>query len=241
MFAPTLHLLRPAAVLRSAVRNVSIAAGPARINPTASPSAFVRNGHRFASTASTSKLHQASVRSSVHQSLAISSAFRNASSTSSRTIIAAGAATTCVFGPLILSRSAVGSAGLFSSRHIAHCAPATPDAAQDEPLINSKELTFGTAMGLCSGYLVKKLGKLMMLVVGLGFVSLQLLANSGYVKVNWVLVESKFMDRFDVDKDGKVTMNDAKHGFRWLIGLLTNNFQFKSTFVGGFVLGFRYG
>ena len=109
------------------------------------------------------------------------------------------------------------------------------------PWINSKELTFGMAMGLCSGYLLKKLGKMVMLVVGLGFVSLQLLANSGYITVNWVKVERKFKSQFDLDQDGQVTLNDAKHGFRGLLELLTRNFQFKSTFAGGFVLGFRYG
>lgn len=110
-----------------------------------------------------------------------------------------------------------------------------------EPLINSKELTFGAAMGLCSGYLFKKLGKMMMLVVGLGFVWLQLLASSGYIQVNWVKVEHKFKQQFDLDNDGKVTMNDAKHGFRAIIEMLTRNFQFKSTFAGGFFLGFKYG
>lgn len=115
------------------------------------------------------------------------------------------------------------------------------DGLKKEPLINSKELTFGMAMGLCSGYLFKKLGKLMMLVVGLGFVSLQLLVNSGYIQVNWKKIERRFVDQFDVDRDGKVTVNDAKHGFRWLMNLLTKNFQFKSTFVGGFVLGFKHG
>ncbi|KAI7824132.1 FUN14 family-domain-containing protein [Gamsiella multidivaricata] len=172
---------------------------------------------------------------------------------SSRTLIAAGATTTCIFGPLIWARA------FGSFRNVAHCAPATPSNPKlanigqtppystsripndKDPLINSKELTFGAAMGLCSGYLFKKLGKMFVLVAGLGFVCLQLLANSGYVHVNWILIESRFKDKFDLDKDGKVTVNDAKHGFNWIIDLLTRNFQFKSTFAGGFYLGFRYG
>ncbi|KAF9953514.1 FUN14 domain-containing protein 1 [Mortierella alpina] len=184
--------------------------------------------------------------SSVLGSNAIQAAFKRAGSgiaaTSSGTLIGAGAATTCIFGPLIYSRSVVGLglSSTSSSRYVAHCA-ASPNGYQKEPLINTKELTFGMAMGLCSGFLFKKLGKMMMLVVGLGFVSLQMLTSSGYVQVNWALIERRFKDQFDVDRDGKVTMNDAKHGFRWLMELLTRNFQFKSTFVGGFVMGFRYG
>ncbi|KAF9574707.1 FUN14 domain-containing protein 1 [Mortierella alpina] len=196
-------------------------------------------------------------RSSVLGSNAIQAAFKRAGSgiaaISSGTLIGAGAVTTSIFGPLIYSRSIVGRglSSTSSSRCVAYCAPATPigvrtntyDAYgyQKEPLINTKELTFGMAMGLCSGFLFKKLGKMMMLVVGLGFVSLQMLTSSGYVQVNWALIERRFKEQFDVDRDGKVTMNDAKHGFRWLMELLTRNFQFKSTFVGGFVMGFRYG
>ncbi|KAF9426243.1 hypothetical protein BGZ76_002846 [Entomortierella beljakovae] len=170
MFATTVNILRPVAVLRGAIRNFAIA------NPESSralmktcPSTFVRQTQRFSSTSTSKYLNE------------------------------------------------------------------------KEPLIDTKELTFGMAMGLCSGFLVKKLGKMMMIVIGLGFVTLQLLSSSGYIQVNWPMIERKFKAKFDVDRDGKVTANDARHGFRWLIGLLTTNFQFKSTFVGGFVLGFRYG
>ena len=116
----------------------------------------------------------------------------------------------------------------------------TPPGGKD-PIINTKELSFGTAMGVCSGYLFKKLGKMFLLVAGLGFVTLQMLANAGYIQVNWILIESQFKDKFDLDKDGKVTAKDAQHGFKWLMDMLTKNFQFKSTFAGGFYLGFRYG
>jgi len=91
-------------------------------------------------------------------------------------------------------------------------------------------------MGLCSGYLFKKLGKLMMLVVGFGFVWLQLLTSSGHIQVNWPLIERRFKETFDADGDGKITLNDARYGFRWLMQLLTKNFQFKATYVGGYLL-----
>ncbi|KAF9103084.1 hypothetical protein BGX27_010739 [Mortierella sp. AM989] len=248
MFASTVHMLRPTAFFRSAVRNVTAISEPARVMHATSPSAFVRQTQRFNSS-SASKLYHHTPRSSAFQSLAVSSAFKNNTtatfSSSSRTFIAAGATMTCVFGPLIFARSGM-SSNAFASRRVAHCAAASrppydPYLLEKEPLIDTKELTFGMAMGLCSGFLVKKLGKMMMLVVGLGFVSLQFLASSGIIQVNWVAIEKKFKSRFDVDRDGKVTSKDARHGFRWLTGILTNNFQFKSTFVGGFVLGFRYG
>ncbi|KAF9363750.1 FUN14 domain-containing protein 1 [Mortierella sp. NVP85] len=139
-----------------------------------------------------------------------------------------------------------------SSRHVVHCAAATnrpgaysspelDDLLEKEPIFKTKELTFGMMMGLCSGYLFKKLGKLMMLVVGFGFVWLQLLAGSGYIQINWPLIERRFKETFDADGDGKITLNDARYGFRWLMELLTKNFQFKATYVSGYVLGFHYG
>ncbi|KAF9169373.1 hypothetical protein BGX20_010405, partial [Mortierella sp. AD010] len=164
------------------------------------------------------------------------------------TLLATGATTTFVFGPLIFARSSFGmGSNAFSSRRVAHCAAAVPRPPYDpylqekEPWIDTKELTFGMAMGLCSGFLMKKLGKMMMLVVGLGFVCLQFLASNDYVKINWAKIERTFKSKLDVDKDGKVTSKDAGRGFRWLIGILTTNFQFKSTFIGGFILGVRYG
>ncbi|KAF9915131.1 FUN14 domain-containing protein 1 [Lobosporangium transversale] len=237
-------MLRPAAILRStALRNATLITEPVCIRSSSPLTSFAQQSSvRFTSTA-ISKSNQDTPRS-IFRSLAISSAFRNAGAKtptlSFNTWVAAGTATTCIFGPLIMSRSPLAGSGLFnSSRYVAHCAAVTP--ALDESLINTKELTFGMAMGLCSGYLFKKLGKMMMLVVGVQFVWLQLLASAGYVQVNWTKVERRFKDHFDVDGDGKITMNDAKHVFSWLLRLLTHNFQFKSTFVTGYILGFRYG
>ncbi|KAG0272450.1 FUN14 domain-containing protein 1 [Linnemannia exigua] len=244
------HSIRPVAMLRTSIRHIpASSAGPV----TLIRQQLTQQQHRFASSSS-GVASAAFQRPSVFQTSAFSTAFKSAATTgvASRTMVGAGAATACLVGPLIYSRSMVASSmsassGSYFVPRVAHCAPALVGVRYDdyglkkEPLINSKELTFGMAMGLCSGYLFKKLGKLMMLVVGLGFVSLQLLVNSGYIQVNWKKIERRFVDQFDVDRDGKVTANDAKHGFRWLMTLLTKNFQFKSTFVGGFVLGFKHG
>ncbi|KAK3827994.1 MAG: FUN14 family-domain-containing protein [Benniella sp.] len=120
-------------------------------------------------------------------------------------------------------------------------APPARNPLDKDSFLRSKEISFGSAMGVCSGYLFKKLGKMFVLVAGLGYVTLQMLANAGYIQVNWMLIESRFNDKLDLDRDGKVTVKDAKYGLNWITDLLTRNVQFKSTFVGGFYLGFRYG
>lgn len=43
----------------------------------------------------------------------------------------------------------------------------------NKPIFNRGELTFGTFLGLCTGYLVKKVGKIFAAFVGTGFVFLQ--------------------------------------------------------------------
>ncbi|KAF7723441.1 hypothetical protein EC973_002040 [Apophysomyces ossiformis] len=47
-----------------------------------------------------------------------------------------------------------------------------------QSLFHKGELTFGTFLGFCTGYLIKKVGKLFLMAVGVGFVFLQV--NSGH-------------------------------------------------------------
>lgn len=47
------------------------------------------------------------------------------------------------------------------------------------------QMGFGGVMGYCSGLAFRKAGKLVGVVVGIGFIGAQLAASSGYVEVNW--------------------------------------------------------
>jgi uncharacterized membrane protein (Fun14 family) len=76
--------------------------------------------------------------------------------------------------------------------------------------------------------------------VGTCYVFLQYLANLGYVTIHWDRVEQKYNRHMDVDKDGKVTNRDVQSKWNTLIAVLTNNIQFKSTFLAGFYVGLRY-
>ncbi|GJJ67848.1 hypothetical protein EMPS_00194 [Entomortierella parvispora] len=256
MLPSSLGLLRHSAAIstsvstafRASIGHARPCTNTAAVRPLVWQSKSPLHQIRFASTNSSAGFRRNAAQSSLVSQVA---GLKSAGPSTARINgwIGTGAATTCLFGPLIWNKVAMMHPGLAPTARVAHCAAATKTAPYDfekefdtkEPWINSKELTFGMAMGLCSGYLVKKLGKMAMLVVGLGFVSLQLLANQGYITVNWAKIERKFKSKFDLDQDGQVTLNDAKHGFRGLLELLTRNFQFKSTFAGGFVLGFRYG
>lgn len=44
---------------------------------------------------------------------------------------------------------------------------------ENNPIIHKGEISFGAVLGLCTGYFIKKVGKLFALMIGLGFVFLQ--------------------------------------------------------------------
>ncbi|KAJ3391360.1 hypothetical protein HDU84_006105 [Entophlyctis sp. JEL0112] len=58
-------------------------------------------------------------------------------------------------------------------------------------------------LGACSGFAAKKIAKGAGLTIGLGFMGLQALAYTGFVKVDWSKVESALVKKLDADGDGK--------------------------------------
>lgn len=47
------------------------------------------------------------------------------------------------------------------------------DAEVSKSLFHGGELSFGAVLGVCTGYLIKKVGKLFALAIGAGFIFLQ--------------------------------------------------------------------
>ncbi|MGC8876449.1 FUN14 domain-containing protein [Thermus sp.] len=89
------------------------------------------------------------------------------------------------------------------------------------------QMTFGGLAGYAVGYVFKKVGRLLALLLGLSFMALQLLAQGGYVQVDWNRIQK-----------------DVEPIFRlWerLLSTLTYNLPFGASFVGGFFLGLRAG
>ncbi|KAL9560584.1 hypothetical protein PS6_000039 [Mucor atramentarius] len=115
------------------------------------------------------------------------------------------------------------------------------NAHHNKPIFNKGELTFGTFLGICTGFLVKKVGKIFAAFVGTGFVFLQYLSQQGYVTIHWDRLEGGYTNALDLDKDGKVSKRDLTSRWQKFVNFLTNNLQFKSTFLIGFYAGIRYG
>lgn len=77
------------------------------------------------------------------------------------------------------------------------------------------KLSFGALMGYCSGIALKKVGKAVAFIVGIGFIGLQTASSSGYIAVDW----SKFLDdlkmKVDENKDGVIDGEDVKVRRAW--------------------------
>ena len=94
-------------------------------------------------------------------------------------------------------------------------------------------MTFGGAAGLVVGYTAKKVAKGFALVLGLGFILIQVLSYYGFITVNWGGVEARATSLW-MDSHGESLPNRF-----W--EMLTSNLPFGGTFVAGFMIGFHKG
>ncbi|KAI8335583.1 FUN14 family-domain-containing protein [Chlamydoabsidia padenii] len=115
------------------------------------------------------------------------------------------------------------------------------DIDAKQTLVRKGELSFGVFLGFCTGYLIKKVGKLFALMVGASFIFLQYLSLKGFIIIRWDRLEGNYNRQLGVDKDGKVTVKSVRSKWNGFVGFLTHNLQFKSTFLVGLYGGIRYG
>ncbi|KAJ3130998.1 hypothetical protein HK100_007030 [Physocladia obscura] len=106
---------------------------------------------------------------------------------------------------------------------------------------DATEISVATLVGACSGFAVKKIAKGTGLVIGVGFLSLQALSYSGFVKIDWPKIESAIVKRLDADGDGQLTQKDFKLMGLRLIHNLTSDIPSAGGFSAAFFVGFRYG
>lgn len=95
------------------------------------------------------------------------------------------------------------------------------------------QLTFGGLTGYAVGYALKKVGRALAIVLGLFFVALQLLAQAGYVQVDWTRIQR--------DVEPFLQQPGLQGLWERLLSTLTHNLPFGASFVGGLLLGLRAG
>jgi len=107
--------------------------------------------------------------------------------------------------------------------------------AKAKPIIAN--IGVGSIVGFTSGMAMKKVGKALAVVIGTGFIGLQLASTMGYIEVKWDNVAKNAKNRMDVNKDGVLDKEDVKEWWTRLKKLLT----YKLPSAGGFSVGFLYG
>ena len=100
---------------------------------------------------------------------------------------------------------------------------------------------FGGVMGYCSGVAFQKVGRALAVVIGTGFVGLQLATGLGYIEVHWDKMVDHAKLTMDVNKDGKLNTDDAKEWWKRLKKILVHKIPSSGGFSVGFLYGVRYG
>jgi uncharacterized membrane protein (Fun14 family) len=133
------------------------------------------------------------------------------------------------------------------------------------------QLSLGSVCGFCSGYALKKVGKTAAFIFGIGFISLQTVriiqqsqqsTNTPLISnqllpslpssssttttttpplIDWVKVENAMIKIFDIDGDGKVSLNDIRTLTSRLVSSLSLGIPSTSAFAAAFFLGIRWG
>jgi uncharacterized membrane protein (Fun14 family) len=95
------------------------------------------------------------------------------------------------------------------------------------------QVTFGGLAGYAVGYALKKLGRLLAVALGLLFLVVQLLAQAGYIQVDWTRIQR--------DVEPLLQQPGLQSLWERLLTTLTYNLPFGASFVGGLILGLRAG
>lgn len=115
---------------------------------------------------------------------------------------------------------------------------ASPTTATPEnPILNFPgvqellpQLTLGFVLGMGAGYLLKILGRIALLIIGLTFVGVQLLVSQGVAQVDWAKLQH-LSDPW-LAANGKPFLN-------WLWATLSHDLPFAGSFAAGLALGLR--
>lgn len=96
-----------------------------------------------------------------------------------------------------------------------------------------EQIGFGAVAGFVAGYALKKVGKVAAVVIGLLFIAIQLLAWTGFLSVNWGVVQERVDPLLRADTLGQA--------WRGLLTVLTHNIPFAAAFVPALLIGVKRG
>ncbi|WP_424951587.1 FUN14 domain-containing protein [Deinococcus sp.] len=92
------------------------------------------------------------------------------------------------------------------------------------------DLSVGAILGFCAGYAIKRLGKMTVLIVGLLFVALQIMAWQGLLTIHWPRIQA--LAEPWLRQGGEQLGN-------WGLRILQTNLPFRGGFVAALLVGLR--
>jgi len=111
-----------------------------------------------------------------------------------------------------------------------------------EPLLPfTSKIGFGTCMGFCVGVAAKTAARTVCVFVGCGFIIIQSLQYAGYLHVYWDKVQDDVIKVVDTDGSGTITVKDARHYFKWFMGVVKMHGPTVSSFGIGVYTGLYMG
>ncbi|MCX8176441.1 MAG: FUN14 domain-containing protein [Candidatus Bathyarchaeota archaeon] len=93
------------------------------------------------------------------------------------------------------------------------------------------QLGFGGVAGFIAGYAFKKILKILLVFLGLGFMALLYLSYMGFITINYGKILSSFQEPFKKIAGGDLTLPT----------ILAANIPFLGSFIVGLGLGFKLG
>jgi len=101
-----------------------------------------------------------------------------------------------------------------------------------------EKIGFGGFMGMCTGIALKRIGKGIAVVIGVGFLALQGLSYYGYVTIDYNKARDDVIKMVDVDGDGKLTSNDFVVFWNEFKRIMTHQLPGYAGFASGVFVGF---
>ncbi len=92
------------------------------------------------------------------------------------------------------------------------------------------DLSLGAVLGFATGVAVKFVGRIVLVVVGLLFIAIQLLAWAGIVTVDWLKLQALTEPWFQ---------QGSESALPWFTRMLTSHLPFAGAFTAGLLLGLR--
>ncbi|GGM13117.1 FUN14 domain-containing protein [Deinococcus aerophilus] len=92
------------------------------------------------------------------------------------------------------------------------------------------DLSVGAVLGFATGVALRAVGRIVLIVMGLLFIALQLLAYFDVVSINWLHLQALAEP---------LLRQGSENGAAWLGRILVANLPFAGAFTAGLLLGLR--